>query len=518
MVVEHEGARGQATRTRIVFKNPKLPLQAVEVLRDADGAPELARVALVDGTELIGRYEEEGDARPSLLEGPDGNKAHISYKGAKAKVTFIAEDGKHVGNKIVNIPVELQSSLRSARLDLSGGSLWSDLSLIDSAYAADGDPAADEQVTVQRELRFELDITVAGGKAGTAQVDASCAPLTCLPVKAEVAVPGTREVRITVSGNSARAGLGTAGDGDFAAFKTEATGERNVASDVLPDAAAAVGAVGVAALACKAAKFDWPVCVQGLGKSAKLAGAAIISIRSHDVATTGAVIDKRARELFYEERARAALDKAARIEVCLGGDGYSRTCTTIEGRPLGKEAMPRTKRRIELRRGIEGALAGTFEMRQSDGADCKFSPSPKTSGPLRLSFDNARGVVTGTLKTNERGSRPNVRCSAGSANMSWEQTYSATVTQSFKPEQLQSGGTLPLRLTGTMKGNGSYSFSNCRSSGGISGSCPGGKRDTYAHPIEVIGDINLDAQTASGRIVVKNAPLSTSGTWRVPAK
>ena len=67
---------------------------------------------------------------------------------------------------------------------------------------------------------------------------------------------------------------------------------------------------------------------------------------------------------------------------------------------------------------IGGTLVGTFLVTQSDGADCKFSPSPSTGGALRLSFDNVKHTVTGSMKTEQRGTRPNLRCSMGTANMS----------------------------------------------------------------------------------------------------
>jgi hypothetical protein len=101
--------------------------------------------------------------------------------------------------------------------------------------------------------------------------------------------------------------------------------------------------------------------------------------------------------------------------------------------------------------------------------------------------------------------------------MSWSQTYTASATQSFTPEQLQSGGKLPLRLLGTMNGSGTYSFSNCRTSGGASANCPPGRSEGYSYPIEIVGELDLGTRIGSGRIVVLSAPLQTSGTWRIPA-
>src|SRR5690606_37771150 len=128
-----------------------------------------------------------------------------------------------------------------------------------------------------------------------------------------------------------------------------------------------------------------------------------------------------------------------------------------------------------------------------------------------------QALVTAVLEADESGTRPNLRCSMGMANMRWSQRSSATRTQSFPREQLLSGRKLPLRLTGTMTGTGSYSISNCRSSGGVSANCPGGKRDAYAYPMELIGELDLSTQRGTGRLVVSRAPLSTTGSWRLPA-
>jgi hypothetical protein len=121
--------------------------------------------------------------------------------------------------------------------------------------------------------------------------------------------------------------------------------------------------------------------------------------------------------------------------------------------------------------------------------------------------------VTASFRADDHGTRPDMRCSLGAANMSWSQTYSVTATQSFTPAQLQAGGKLAVRLTGTMTGSGTFSFSNCRTPGGSSAACPGGKSEPYGYPVELVGEIDLDSGKGGGNIVVRNAPLSTSGTW-----
>lgn len=523
MRVEHEGTKGQATRTRVVFENPKLALQAIEVIRDPDGKAETANIALQDGTALTASFE---DGRPASLEGPDGAKALFSFKGEKARVAFVDADGKEIGDKVVRVPVELLSALKLAAVEPPHDHRHASWSLIGEAWAQD-EPAKEKEkekedpvVNVERQVEVALDIEVAKGKddgSGTAQLQASCEPFTCLMVTKEVRMPGESTVRISVSGSKKQSELSEPSSANaLAPFKKSASSERKTATDVLPDVSAAVAAVGVASLACKAQKISWPICVPGLGKNITAVGSAIISVSSHEVETAGREVDKRAEALFYEEQAREALDATANIELCVNRDGFARTCTKFSGRPLGDDPMARTKASVLMRRGIGGTLAGTFAVTQSDGAGCKFSPSPRTAGPVKMSFDNEKGVLTAILTSDEKGTRSNLSCSMGSANMRWTQSYTITVTQTFTAEQLGAGGKLQLKMMGTMKGTGSYSFSNCRSTGGQSGNCPAGKREPYSYPVELNGVLDLDTRTGSGGILVSQAPLGTRGTWQIP--
>lgn len=521
--VEHQGVDGATTRTRVVFENPKLPLQAVEVVKSPEGAAELARVVLRDGQELTIRYGDDG--APTLLEGSDGARALLSYHDTRARVAFVAPNGKEVAAQVVRIPVELRSALGRARTGGRGGRVLGALAddamgwIIGEAWAReDGDDA----VTVQRDVVLALDIREPAAKdvrRASAQLDASCPPFTCLPAKADVAMPGVSMVRIAVSTSTTRGALDKpANKGAVEPFKRDARQERLAAERVLPDVTAVVSVVGITALACRYVQLTWPICVTELGTSGSVAGGAVSSISRHDVDTEGRVVDERALALYYEEQAARAMDREIRIQVCVSRDGYARACTQVDGRPFAAQPMAQAQRSVELRRGIGGTLLGSFVLTQSDGGDCRFSPSPKTSGELRLSFDDQRSTVTAAMKANERGTRPDLTCSLGTANMGWSQTYNLTATQSFTQQQLRSGGKLPLRLTGSMSGAGSYSFSNCRGSGGASANCPAGKSDSYTYPVELVGDIDLDDKTGGGRIIVKNAPLNTTGTWRVPAQ
>jgi hypothetical protein len=346
----------------------------------------------------------------------------------------------------------------------------------------------------------------------------SCAPLACTPLTPEITMPGKRNVRIGVSAATNKSALAApAGKPALEAFEKLAAKEAATANEALSHVATAIATVALTADACAALSLAIPLCVPALTRGST-SGAALNGIRSHEVPTSGRPLEPRAMELHYQEQARAKLDKPARIEICVVRDGYTRACTTIDGRPLAATPMAEVHKSMSLRRGISGTLSGSFVMTQSDGADCKFSPSPRTSGALTLSFDDKTGVVSGTLSASERGARNGLRCSLGSGDMRWTQSYSARMSQTFDKQRLQAGGALTLRLVGTMTGSGQSTQSNCRSSGGASVGCPAGRNESYNYPIELNGSIDLDTQIGTGRLQISNAPLSTSGTWRVPGE
>ena len=526
MHVQHEGASGKPSRTRVIFDNPKLPLQAIELMRTADGAPSLAHISLREGEELTMEYDEK--ARPSSLTGPDGARARFQYEGDRTRVTFFSTDGTEVGTKRMTVPIQLLASAETASAGSPEGThergklatVWSRVSsaFLGEAWAKEGE---DEPITVTREVAIGLDVRVTGAGSETpaaAQIEASCAPIGCVPTKRELTAPGESDVRIAVSASVKKSSLAAPTGGQMDAFKEEARAERKEANRALPEVARVVGAVGLTAMACKSLSLASPICVKEFGTNAGSAGGALSSVVQHAIETDTSLIDGRAEQLFYEEGARVAIDKETSIEVCVSRDGFARVCTKINGRPFGATPMAKVARALELRRGVGGTLLGSFAMTQADGSDCKFSPSPRTSGVLRLTFDNERNTVSASLTANERGSRSNMGCSLGTANMGWFQNYSVTALQTFTKQQLGALGKLPLRLSGTMSGSGGYTFSNCRSSGGASAGCPGGKNDSYSYPVELIGSIDLDTHVGSGQIVVTGAPLLTQGTWRTPAE
>lgn len=519
MRVEHEGVAGKPMHTRVVFENPKLAVQAVDLSSTAEGVASSARVALREGEELVMTYDEKG--RPATLTSPDGASAHFAYESDKTRVTLYAPDGSEIGSKRLTMPALLTASAtagepRDGRLAEAATRAWS--SIVGTAFAAEAD---DEPITVTREVSVALDVRMTGAdadKPGAAQIEASCAPYACVPAKHDLDVPGASDVAITVSSSVKKSALAAPGDGQIDAFKTEAKAERKAAGKDLPKVGRAIGAVALTAMACKSFSLASPLCVKEFRSNAAVAGGALTALGRFEIKSDASVIDPRASELFLEDEARAELDKETKIEVCVSRDGYARVCATVDGRPFGATPMEKASRSLELRRGVGGTLVGSFVVTQQDGADCKFSPSPKTAGPLRLTFDDEHDTVTASLTAAERGSRANLGCSLGTANMSWSQNYTISATQTFTKEQLGGGGKLPLHLTGTMTGSGGYNFSNCRTGDGTSANCPGGKSDGYSYPVTLDGTIDLDTHVGSGNIVVSSAPLPTGGTWRVPAE
>ncbi|MEM6789859.1 MAG: hypothetical protein AAF715_20230, partial [Myxococcota bacterium] len=502
------------------------------VRRGPDGTPRSGRLALADGAQLELSF---ADGQASALVGADGVRADIEWSKRRATVTFVGPTGAEAGDGApeasVLVPVGLRPALRLARADPSPG--WgkapaAGMPWITTAYAqepeADDDDEAKEAsppIAVEETVTLELGLRASARDEraeGEVQLEARCdAPLTCVVRTPTVRMPATVDVEVVVAGRVEKQALGTTGDLD--PFRDEAEDERVTAQRQLDDVAAAMAAVGVVALACDEADRADDVCVRGLGRRGAYlsrAEAAVQAIVGHEVDTQRG-LDLRAQVLRDRDAARRQLDREVTVEVCASRPGYTRVCTEAKGRPFGSEPFAPPPRTLDLRPGLGGTLVGSYQVTQSDGRDCKFSPSPETSGPLNLSFDEKTGVMTATYRAQQSGTRPGLRCSLGTANMRWEQNYSATATQRISPEQLRSGGRIPLRLRGTMSGTGSYSFSGCRTGGGAAANCPAGRRDPYNYPVEINGQLDLATQTGSGNIVISGAPLPTRGTWRVPA-
>ncbi|HHH27835.1 MAG TPA: hypothetical protein ENK57_05760 [Polyangiaceae bacterium] len=506
--VDHEGQSGTTTHTRVIFDNPKVALQGVGVVRAPSGAPETGTVEIRGGAELDVRFGDDG--RPKSYRSPSGTEARLAYKGTQARVVFLAKGGKALADTTVAVPVLLRTALEMAAL----GPEDTGWSLIAEAHAQAGGKEPPKQVDVRREVVLPLTVTLGkGGTPGEVRVQVTCSSYTCVPLTPTIDVPGASEVRIQVSSQHPR---GADPQGGLTRFEEAAVAEARTAQKVLSDASAIISGMGVVAHACAKARLTLPLCVPVLTRDA-VTGGAIQAVRGYDVPDKGPLMRARAVELFHEEQARAALDRPVDIEVCFSRSKYARVCTKLSGRPFGATPMKVGAGSIELKRGISGSVEGTFEMRQSDGPDCKFSPSPRTNGPLTISFDGKTGKVTGRLSANAKGTRPGLSCSLGSGDMRWTQNYSATMTQQLSPSQLTGGGQLQLNLTGTMSGSGSTSQSNCRTRGGASAACPSGRNETYNYPIRLTGTFDLDTESGSGSLVVTGAPLATSGTWRVPA-
>lgn len=500
--VAHDGQSGVTTHTRIIFDNPKVALQGVGLVRSPSGEPETGTVEIRGGAELDVRFGD--DRRPKSYRSPDGTEALLSYKGTQARVVFVAKGGKSLGDTTVHVPVLLRSALELAATD------WT---LVPDAHAQVGGKEPPKQIDVRREVVLPLTVSLGqGGTPGEVRVQVTCSSYTCVPLTPTMDVPGTSDVRVQVSSQRPR---GADPKGGLTAFEEAATAEARTAQKVLPDASSIISGAGVVADACAKAKLVLPLCVPALTRNA-VAGGAIQAVRSHTVPDAGPLIRTRAVELFHEEQARAALDQPVELEICFSRSKYARVCTKLAGRPFGPSPMKVGAGSIEMKRGISGTVEGTFEMRQSDGPDCKFSPSPQTDGPVTISFDSKTGKVTGRLSANSKGTRAGLACSLGSGDMRWTQNYSATMTQQLSPSQLTGGGKLQLNLTGTMSGSGSTSQSNCRTKGGASAACPSGRNETYNYPIRLSGTFDLDTESGSGNLIVTGAPLATSGTWQVP--
>jgi hypothetical protein len=504
--VDHEGTKGTTTRTRAIFDSPKVALQGVEVTRSPEGRPEAGNVEVRGGGELAVRYDVDG--RPSRLEADDGSAATVTYKGSKARVAFETPDGTAAGEAVITVPVVVRSALELAMAD------WS---LVGNAYAQAGGAEPPKKITVRREVTIPVQIRLGpGGKPGEARVEASCAPYTCVPLTPTLSTPASSRVRIQVSAQQTR-GAAAADATALAPFKDLAVSEAGTAEKVLVDVAKTIGAVGVVAEACEKLKRTGALCVPQFRRAA-VVGGAVHAVQAHEVPRAGPLLDSRATTLFHEEQARATLDRALNIEVCFARGGYTRICTKLPGRPFGPTAMAVAGGAFEMRRGISGSVEGGHVMTQADGPDCKFSPAPKTDGPFTLTFDSKTGKVGARFSANGKGTRPGLACSLGSGDMRWTQNYSGSLSQAMSPSQLQAGGTIALDLRGTMNGSGSTSQSNCRSKGGASASCPGGRNESYSYPVHLTGNFNLDDETGSGQLNVSGSPLSTSGTWRVPKR
>jgi hypothetical protein len=511
MHVEHEGVAGVPSHTRVVIDNPKMGVQAIDLTTNADGSRGLARISLRDGEELTMTFDEKG--RPAALMAPDGTVARFTIQSSGTRVAFYSGDGTELASKRLVVPVQLLARAAVVSKPLPRFA-W-----IDEARADQS--SDDDTITVTREIPVGLDVQVTGpdaAKAASAVLEVACAPLACVPSRRDLAVPGATDATIIVSGKVKRSALGAPGDADLSSFEAVARAERKAATKDLPAVARVVSYVGLTAMACKLAKLDSPLCVKEFRSDPGVAGGAISNIVAFVLPNDATTFTARAKELYIEDEARALLDKDTHISICVNRDGFAKACADVVGRPFGASPMQKVSRTFQENPMIGGTLLGSFVITQSDGSDCTFSPSPRTDGVLRLSFDDEHSTVSASMAADQRGSRANLTCSLGAANMNWNQNYSISASQTFTKEQLHAGGQLPLKLMGTMTGSGGYSFSNCRDGGGSSASCPGGKNDGYGYPVEIDGTIDLGTHIGSGQIIVRNAPLSTQGTWRVPAE
>ncbi|MCA9622036.1 MAG: hypothetical protein KC731_23595, partial [Myxococcales bacterium] len=187
--VEHQGVDGMTTRTKVIFDDAKVAVVGVELIRDPEGRAERAHVDVRGGAPVSLTMDERGV--PIEVEGQDGSRALLTYSGTKVRATFSDTKGKALGDEVMSIPAPLRSPMKLA---------WSlpELELVGVAHAQASDAAEDRSITVSRDVALDLDVTMpaTGTTPGEADVEVSCAPLTCIPLTPSIAVPGRRRVRI----------------------------------------------------------------------------------------------------------------------------------------------------------------------------------------------------------------------------------------------------------------------------------------------------------------------------------
>lgn len=534
--VEHRGQAGEATQTRIRMLNQKLFLESLEVLRSEKGEPVSGTAVLRGGQELAIRFDAR---RPHDIYAKDGSHARLDYKGRYIWVTLTGNQDQSLGQQAVKVPIELRKALRVAQLPEPGATqkfaAWSDDlqrgrgpipgldtvgrllgSIIPSAQAQQ---AKRDNATLTIERDVLVNLSVRGAKSdATSTISAACKPFNCSPGQPKLTTPGNAQVRIAVTTQVARNKLkGANGTEGLEAHTKQAARERSQANRAMAGAASLVAGLAVTAQACRKLGQNVGVCVASLDKAKS--EAATYGLSHFRLQTKGRVLQERAMVLRNEHLARRIIDKNVRLEVCVSRRGFARSCARQIIRPFAERAQAPVDQTIVLKRGLAGTVSGTFELVQRDGADCKFSPSPRTSGQLSLRFDQKTGMMTAKLNASERGKRTALDCSLGTGDMHWTQAYTAKLSQRFSDAQLRTAGSrLPLRLKGTMRGSGNFRWQNCKSKSGTNAACPGGKTAPYTYRMELVGYLDTSTQRGSGQLRVSGSPLKTSGRWGVPKK
>jgi hypothetical protein len=152
---------------------------------------------------------------------------------------------------------------------------------------------------------------------------------------------------------------------------------------------------------------------------------------------------------------------------------------------------------------------GTFTLTQSDGANCVFADAPFTAGSFTLNSDWLAGTASGSLQGGGRGFRPHLRCGDVTADMYWQQTYSAN----FSGSADGASGSLTL-TTGSLSGSNNVTWRNCRENDEPV-DCPDDYSNPYTFPITLDGAINTVSGTGNGTWQVNNIVLRTTGDWQV---
>jgi hypothetical protein len=175
-----------------------------------------------------------------------------------------------------------------------------------------------------------------------------------------------------------------------------------------------------------------------------------------------------------------------------------------------------TPQRIAYAQGPQ-TLNGSFVLRQSDIAgECNFSDAPETTGSFTLTLDAGAGTASGSLQGGGSGTR-GLACSnaspATTAQMDWQQNFSATFTGSFNSANGE------ISMSGTLDGTNNVDFRNC-TSGFQEVDCQAdlGVNDyavPYQFPIALNGTYVAGKNSASGTWTVSPIVRPTSGEWTV---
>lgn len=159
-------------------------------------------------------------------------------------------------------------------------------------------------------------------------------------------------------------------------------------------------------------------------------------------------------------------------------------------------------------------LNGTFVLRQADiESDCNYADAPVTNGSFTLTLDAAAGTASGSLQGGGSGNRSltcNNQSPAVTAQMDWQQNYSATFSGSYNLSNGQ------ISMTGTLDGSNNVHWHDCTSGFQVVDCQSVGVSDyagSYQFPVTLNGSYNAANNSASGAWAVPAIKRPTNGDW-----